>query len=84
MAAGPDKMKFPGLFRSWTSHDLADHGPGLGSFRPGFYEGLEPGDEPIVWRFIEENYLLKYEDFLRVEFEWTAEGLWRIPFPGSV
>ena len=83
MAHGSYRMKFPGLYRQWTGHDLADHGPELGSFRPGFYEGLGQGDESVAWRFIEENYLLRYRDFLRVEFEWTADGLWRIPFPGS-
>ena len=77
-------MKFAKLYRRWIGHDLADHGPDLGSFRPGFYEGLRREDEPVVWGFIEENYLLRYRDFLRIEFEWSADGLWRIPFPGSV
>ena len=84
MVDGSYRMKFPGLYGQWIRHDLADHGPELGSFRPAFYEGLRRRDEPVVWRFIEENYLLRYKDFLRVEFEWTADGLWRIPFPGSV
>ena len=77
-------MRFPGLYGQWIGHDLADHGPELGSFRPAIYEALRREDEPVVWRFIEENYLLKYGDFLRIEFEWSADGLWRIPFPGSV
>jgi len=84
MAGGVYRMRFPGLYGQWTGHDLADHGPDLGSSRPEFYEGLRRADEPAVWRFIVENYLLRYRDFLRVEHEWTAEGLWRIPFPGSV
>lgn len=84
MAVGAYRMRFPGLYEQWTGHDLADHGPDLGRFRPRFYEGLRRADEPLVWRFIEENYLLRYRDFLRGEHEWAAEGLWRIPFPGSV
>ncbi len=84
MAGGSRKMRFPRLYGQWTGHDLVDHGPGLGSIRPEFYEGLLREDEPLVWRYIEENYLLRYRDFLRVEHEWTAEGLWWIPFPGSV
>ena len=84
MTGGSYEARFPGLYGRWTGHDLADHGPGLGSFRPWFYEGLRREDEPLVWRFIEEEYLLRYKDFLRVEHEWTADGLWRIPFPGSV
>lgn len=84
MEVGSYKMRFPGLYGQWTGQDLTDHGPGLGRFRPEFYEGLRREDEPAVWRFIEENYLLGYRDFLRVEHEWSAEGLWRIPFPGSV
>ena len=83
MANGEYTMRFPDLFERWKGHDLGDHGPHIGSFRPGFYEGLGRQDEPVVWRCIEENYLSKYENFLRVEFEWSAEGLWRIPFPGS-
>ncbi len=84
MAGGSYRMRFPGLYGQWTGHDLAYHGPEFGSYRPEFYEELRREDEPVVWRFIEENYLLRYKDFLRVEFEWTADGLWRIPFPGSV
>ena len=84
MVGGTHGMGFPGLYGRWTGHDLADRGLDLGIIRPGFYEGLRREDEPLVWRFIENNYLLRYRDFLRVEHEWTAEGLWRIPFPGSV
>ena len=40
--------------------------------------------EPLVWGFIEENYVRKYRGFLRVDFDWMADGLWEIPFPGSV
>src|SRR4028118_1066050 len=83
MVGGMYRTRFPGLNGRWTGHDLAVHGPGLGSIRPGFYEGLWREDEPLVWRFIEDNYLLRYRDFLRVEHEWTAEGLWRGPVPGS-
>lgn len=84
MVGGSYRMRFSGLYRQWTGHDLAYHGPEFGTYRPEFYKGLRQEDEPIVWRFIEENYLLRYRDFLRIEFEWTADGLWRIPFPGSV
>ncbi len=77
-------MKLPELFRLWTEHDLADHGPRFGSYRPEFYRGLRRKDETVVWKFIEENYLLKYRDLVRIEHEWFAEGLWGIPFPGSV
>lgn len=74
-------MRFSGLYRQWVGHDLAYHGSNLGSFRPDFYEGLSLENEPVVWRYIEERYLLQYKD---LAFEWSAEGLWRIPFPGSV
>ena len=84
MAGGTDGLRFPGLYGRWTGHDLSEHGPDLGSIRPGFYEGLRRENESLVWRFIEDNYLLRYRDFLRVAHEWTAEGLWRIPFPGAV
>jgi hypothetical protein len=78
------QSQFPRLFRQWTSHDLAFH-TDLGSIRPEFYEGLRREDEPKVWRFIEENYLLKYRrPLVRIDFDWMAWGLWDIPFPGSV
>jgi len=76
--------KFPGLLQLWKSHDLAFHGPEFGSYRPWFYEGLKREDELLVWRFIEEKYLLQYRELIGVRFEWSAEGLWSIPFPGSV
>ena len=84
MSERSSKMRFPGLFRLWTEHDLAYHGPEFGSYRPEFYEGLRREDEPVVWRFIEENYLRKYRGFVRIDFDWMADGLWEIPFPGSV
>ncbi|QIN81703.1 hypothetical protein GBA63_02930 [Rubrobacter tropicus] len=80
----PYRTKSRNLFRLWTEHDLADHGPEFGSYRPAFYEGLRREDEPVVWKFIEENYLRKYRCFVRVGFDWMADGLWEIPFPGSV
>ena len=76
--------KFPELLRRWRGHDLALQGPRFGACRPWFYEGLGPEDELVVWRFIEERYLLQYEGLIAVRFEWGAEGLWGIPFPGSV
>ena len=84
MADGAYRVRFPKLFGQWTGHDLADHGSALGSFRPEFYEGLRREDEPVVWRFIEEDYLSKYKSFVRIDFDWMADGLWEIPFPGSV
>ena len=84
MADGAYRVRFPKLFGQWTGHDLADHGSALGSFRPEFYEGLRREDEPVVWRFIEEDYLSKYKSFVRIDFDWMADGIWEIPFPGSV
>jgi hypothetical protein len=80
----PYLTKSRNLYRLWTGHDLAYHGPEFGSYRPEFYEGLRQEDEPVVWRFIEENYLREYRSFVRVGFDWMADGLWEIPFPGSV
>jgi len=80
---GDGGFAFPNLYRLWKRHDLALHRD-LGSIRPSFYEGLKPEDEPKVWRFIEENYLLRYREFLGIRFDWSSSGLWLIPFPGSV
>ena len=80
----PYRTKSRNLYRLWTGHDLADHGPELGSYRPEFYEGLRQEDEAVVWRFIEESYLRTYRSFVRVDIDWMADGLWEIPFPGSV
>ncbi|HJQ28704.1 MAG TPA: hypothetical protein VJ827_05155 [Rubrobacter sp.] len=83
MMEGPYRIEFPDLFRLWKEHDLAEQGPAFGTYRPEFYVGLRREDEPVVWRFIEENYLLKYRSLVRVDFDWMAESLWGIPFPGS-
>ena len=77
------KMRFPRLYRQWARYDLVNPEPGY-ERRPEFYVGLRREDEPIVWAFIEENYLSKYKEFLRIDFDWMADGLWEIPFPGSV
>jgi hypothetical protein len=74
---------FPRLYRRWVNHDLKYH-EDIGNIRPWFYEGLKPEDQARVWRFIEENYLLRYERFMAVRFDWSSSGLWEIRFPGSV
>jgi len=79
----PFEPRFLKLLDLWRSHDLAFH-EDLGGIRPWYYEGPRPEDELRMWELIEENYLLKYRDLIGVRFEWSAEGLWRIPFPGSV
>jgi len=48
MGEGTYMVKFPKLCRGRVGRDLADHGPDLGSSRPGFYEGLRP--EPLAAR----------------------------------
>jgi hypothetical protein len=73
---------FPRLYRQWVNHDLKHH-EDIGSIRPWFYEGLKQEEQPRVWRFIEEEYLLKYDNFMAVRFDWSSSGLWGIPFPGS-
>jgi hypothetical protein len=73
---------FPRLYQQWVNHDLKFH-KDIGNLRPWFYEGLKPVDQPRVWRFIEENYLLRYDEFMAIRFDWYSSGLWRIPFPGS-
>ncbi len=73
---------FPHLYRQWINHDLKYH-EDIGNIRPWFYEGLKLEDQPRVWRFIEENYLLRYDNFMAVRFDWYSSGLWKIPFPGS-
>jgi len=62
---------FPGLYRQWIIHDLKYH-KDIGSIRPWYYEGLKAEDQPRVWRFIEENYLLKYDNFMAVRFDWSS------------
>lgn len=81
--AEPYKPRFPELYDLWRSHDLA-FTEDLRSIRPPFYEGLRREDEPLAWRFIEEDYLAKYKAFVGVRFDWRSSGLWHIPFPGSV
>ena len=70
-------INFPDRYELWLDHDLA-------KFRPEFYKTLRVEDQPAVWNFIESNYLLKFPHLFRIEFEWGADGIWRIPFPGSV
>ena len=36
-----------------------------------------------VWKKIENDYLKKYKEFVRIEFEWSSSGIWLPPFPGS-
>ena len=43
----------PDLYRLWQEHDLAPERC------PDFYRGLREEDRPLVWRFIEQNYLCR-------------------------
>lgn len=71
-------LKHPDLFEWWKGHDLS-------RWRPPFYHNLLPEHEILVWQYIEQHYLNgHYRSLIRVEFEWSAEGIWQIPFPGSV
>ncbi|HEX5228802.1 MAG TPA: hypothetical protein VFW44_13880 [Bryobacteraceae bacterium] len=36
-----------------------------------------------VWIAMEEQFLSKYDDFLRVWPEWCSSGIWSPPYPGS-
>ncbi len=58
--------------------------PDYGESSHEFYGGFTWKDEPLVWGLIEKDYLRKYGGFLRVDFDWMADGLWERPFPGSV
>lgn len=69
--------RYPDLYEQWITHDLA-------KFRYPFYANLREADQLRVWEYIESNYLSKYQRLIRIEFEWSAEGMWGIPFPGSV
>ena len=72
------QLSHPDLYDRWRRHDLA-------KYRPPFYQGLLSEHEIQVWQYIEQHYLDgRYRTLIRVEFEWSAEGLWHIPFPGSV
>ena len=46
MMDGPYQIKFPALFRLRREHDLADHGPKFGSYRPEFYRGSDERMSP--------------------------------------
>ncbi len=71
-------------FRRWTRHIMTMRSSDFEESAHEFHGGFTWEHEPLVWRFIEENYLRKCRDFLRVDFDWMADGLWEIPFPGSV
>ena len=70
-------LLYPDRYQLWLEHDLANH-------RPAFYKDLRVDDQLPLWRFIEQHYLTRYEQLFRIEFEWSADGIWGIPFPGSV
>ena len=73
---------FPSLYQTWRDFDLGYY-RGSGPKRLWFYANVRPDDELRLWRFIEENYLLRYEEFVGVRFDWCSSGLWSLPFPGA-
>ncbi len=80
----PLREQFRDQFRRWTRHVMTMRSSDYGESSHEFYGGFTWKDEPLVWRLIGKDYLRKYGGFLRVDFDWMADGLWEIPFPGSV
>lgn len=72
-----DQPRFLEAYQLWLSHDLAN-------YCPDFYQHLNPKDRGLIWQFIEQHYLSRYRLFIGLRFEWSSDGLWSIPFPGSV
>ena len=70
-------MKHGRLFNHWVNHDLKN-------FRPDFYKSLLEKDQVDVWEFIEEKYISRYKFMMRVDFDFSSSGLWKINYPGSV
>ena len=64
------------LYELWTSHDL--------SYDMPIFRGLRPSDRTTYWGIMEEEYLSKYADFARIEFDYGSTGIWNIPYPGSL
>src|SRR5689334_14313051 len=44
---------------------------------------LAEAEAQRVWTAMEERFLSKYDDFLRVWPEWCSSGIWSSPYPGS-
>jgi hypothetical protein len=44
---------------------------------------LSLADARRLWTAIEEQFLFRYERFLRVWPEWCSSGIWAVPYPGS-
>lgn len=80
----PLREQFRDQFRRWTRHVMTMRSSDFGESSHEFYGRFAWEHEPLVWGLIEKDYLRKYEGFLRVDFDWMADGLWEIPFPGSV
>jgi hypothetical protein len=36
-----------------------------------------------LWVAMEDHFLSRYDDFLRVWPEWFSSGIWSVPYPGS-
>jgi hypothetical protein len=70
-------MIFEKLYQLWCEHDLD-------KYTPEIYRNLKAKNRPLVWEIIENRYLKVYPELIRIEFEWSSTGIWRIPFPGSV
>jgi len=48
-----------------------------------WFPKLSLADAQRVWMAIEEQFLSRYEYFLRVWPEWCSSGIWSVPYPGS-
>lgn len=70
-------MNHPTAYRQWLEHDVRTHHVPL-------FEGLDETRLDAYWEVMERKYLDRYEEFLRLEFEFAASGLVSLRYPGAL
>lgn len=53
-------------------------------YKDRLYWNITEDNKYAYWDIIEKKYLSRYRKLVRIGFEWSSTGIWRIPYPGSV
>ncbi|OFX41052.1 MAG: hypothetical protein A2X08_16155 [Bacteroidetes bacterium GWA2_32_17] len=70
-------IEYPKQYDTWINHEI------IYCKNPVFVN-IPENERLAVWKKIEDDYLQKYDTFIRIEFDWCSSGIWEPPFPGSV
>ncbi len=71
------KTPRPDTYHHWQKYEI-DHS------RNPLFVNIPNEKKQEIWNKIENDYIKKYKQFVRIDFHWGLSGIWILPFPGAI